>query len=160
VEYPDEYPETLPNLSLQVLEGSLDEEEIDQLMKELLSIGEENLGMAMTFTLVSHLREKLPKLLQAKLARLEEAERETERLELEVIFHYSTLIMYHQYHSPKAEEARTRGTPVTQESFLVWKVKFDKEMAKRKLTEQEERYRNLPPKEREEQRKIVTRLTG
>jgi len=60
----------------------------------------------------------------------------------------------------EAEEARTKGTAVTQESFLAWKTKFDKEMAARKLAEQEERYRNLPPKEREEQRKMITRLTG
>jgi hypothetical protein len=61
---------------------------------------------------------------------------------------------------PQAEEARTRGTPVTAESFFTWKSKFYKEMAARRVIEQEERLKGLPVKERDEHRKIGTRLTG
>ena len=46
--------------------------------------GEENLGMAMTFTLVSHLREQLSILVKAKLDRRLFEEKEKERLALEV----------------------------------------------------------------------------
>lgn len=60
----------------------------------------------------------------------------------------------------KAEEAKTRGTPVTRESFLAWKVKFDKEMTVKRVKEQEEKSKNLTPKERDEHRKFQGRQTG
>jgi hypothetical protein len=60
----------------------------------------------------------------------------------------------------QAEEAKTRGTPVTRESFLAWKVKFDKETAAKKAKEQEEKLKNLTPKEREEHKKFQGRLSG
>jgi len=63
--------------------------------------------------------------------------------------------MYYQ-----AEEAKTRGTPVTRESFLAWKAKFDKEMAAKRVKEQEEKSKNFTPKEREEHRKFRGRLSG
>lgn len=46
--------------------------------------GEENLGMAMTFTLVSHLREQLYALIQSRAEHREREEAEKERLALEV----------------------------------------------------------------------------
>lgn len=60
----------------------------------------------------------------------------------------------------KAEEARTRGTPVTLDSFKAWKIKFDKEMAIKKAREEEEKLKGLTTKEREEFKKIGIRLTG
>lgn len=60
----------------------------------------------------------------------------------------------------QAEEARTRGTPVTIESFKAWKSKFDKETSERRGQDEEEKLRGLTPKEREETKKIGTRLTG
>ena len=63
-------------------------------------------------------------------------------------------------HILQAEEARTRGTPVTPEAFLAWKSKFDKELAARRFIEQEEHAKGLPGKERDELRKVATRLTG
>jgi hypothetical protein len=45
--------------------------------------GEENLGMAMTFTLVSHLREQLSSLVRARGENIAKAEKERERLALE-----------------------------------------------------------------------------
>lgn len=58
------------------------------------------------------------------------------------------------------EEKRTRGTPVTVESFKAWKAQFDKEMAAKKAQEEEERLKNFTPKEREEWKKAITRLSG
>jgi hypothetical protein len=46
--------------------------------------GEENLGMAMTFTLVSHLREQLSSLVRIRAKKAANAETEKERLALEV----------------------------------------------------------------------------
>jgi len=46
------------------------------------------------------------------------------------------------------------------ESFKAWKEKFDKELAIKKLREDEEQLRNMTPKEREEWKKLGTRLTG
>lgn len=46
--------------------------------------GEENLGMAMTFTLVSHLRERLSELIRNREEQRKRDEMEKERLALEV----------------------------------------------------------------------------
>jgi len=96
----------------------------------------------MTFTLVSHLREQLSQLVRSKLEEQRQRDSEKERLALE------------------AEERRTVGTPVTVESFKAWKEKFDKELAIKKLHEDEEHLKNMTPKEREEWRRSGTRLTG
>ena len=58
------------------------------------------------------------------------------------------------------EEARTRGTPVTIESFKSWKAKFDADQARRKQREEAERLVGLTPKEREEWKRMTTRLSG
>lgn len=49
---------------------------------------------------------------------------------------------------------------MTVESFRAWKAQFDKEMAERKALEEQERLKELTPKEREEYKKAQTRLTG
>lgn len=46
------------------------------------------------------------------------------------------------------------------ESFNAWKAKFDKEVALRKAREEEEKLKNLTPKEREEMKRHATRLSG
>ncbi|KAI6039053.1 hypothetical protein EDC04DRAFT_2688854 [Pisolithus marmoratus] len=95
----------------------------------MATVGEENIGMAMTFALISYLREQLSTLAEARISLRIAEEREKERLALE------------------AEEARTRGTSVTAETFKAWKT-------------EEEKLRAMTPKEREEYKKIGTRLTG
>lgn len=142
VHYPDAYPDVLPELKLSTVEGDVTDAEIDALVRDLLAIGEENLGMAMTFTLVSHLRELLSKLSRSKKEEQDRIEKELERLRIE------------------EEEAKTRGTPVTVESFKAWKAQFDKEMAEKKALEEQEKLKELTPKEREEYKKAQTRLTG
>ncbi|EAU88561.2 hypothetical protein CC1G_04267 [Coprinopsis cinerea okayama7 len=142
VHYPSAYPDVLPELKLSAVEGEISEKEIEALMKDLHAIGEENLGMAMTFTLVSHLREQLTNLARSNKAEKARLEAEMERLALE------------------EEEARTRGTPVTVDSFKAWKAKFDKEIAAAKAREEEEKLKGLTPKEREEYKRAQLRLTG
>jgi hypothetical protein len=58
------------------------------------------------------------------------------------------------------EEARTRGTPVTLDSFKQWKAKFDKEIAEIKAKEEEEKLKALTAKEREEYRRAQGRPSG
>ncbi|KIP09137.1 hypothetical protein PHLGIDRAFT_18740 [Phlebiopsis gigantea 11061_1 CR5-6] len=142
VRYPEGYPDALPELVMEPLEGELEDEEIQHLQQELHKVGEENLGMAMTFTLVSHLREQLAILVHTRAEKRRHEETEKERLALE------------------AEEAKTRGTAVSLESFMAWKLKFDKEMAGKKAREDEEKMKGMSVKEREEYKKLGTRLTG
>jgi hypothetical protein len=49
---------------------------------------------------------------------------------------------------------------VTVESFKSWKAIFDKELAIKKAREEEEKLKGLTPKEREEWKKVGTRLSG
>ena len=49
-----------------------------------LTQGEENVGMAMTFTLISHLREQLAELVRSRAENERQLAAEKERLELEV----------------------------------------------------------------------------
>ncbi|KAG6850230.1 hypothetical protein H0H93_016077 [Arthromyces matolae] len=162
VHYTDEYPDALPDLSLKPLEGELSEEESESILDDLRSVvrpkasifsptvalivfnlqGNENLGMAMTFTLVSHLRERLSHLGRLRAEQREKEEKEKERLVLE------------------EEEARTRGTPVTAETFRVWKMSFDKEISLKRAREEDEKMKGLSSKEREEFKRVVSRLSG
>ncbi|CAL1704789.1 unnamed protein product [Somion occarium] len=142
VHYTDDYPDTLPDVSIEAIEGDLGDDEIAGILSGLKSVGEENLGMAMTFTLVTHLREQLLELVRSRMERKKQVESEKERLAIE------------------AEEARTRGTPVTLENFKAWKAKFDKELAEKKAKEDDEKLKALSLKEREEYKKLGTRLTG
>ncbi|KAF9480143.1 RWD domain-containing protein [Pholiota conissans] len=142
VHYTSSYPDELPELSLKHEDPNLDESDVEKLLTELRTVGEENLGMAMTFTLVSQLREQLSILVREKEEEEKRREKEKERLALE------------------EEEKRTRGTPVTIESFKAWKARFDKEMTLKKVQEEEERLKALTPKEREEWKRSQTRLSG
>ncbi|KAF7970011.1 hypothetical protein HWV62_25378 [Athelia sp. TMB] len=142
VHYPEGYPDILPELSLDAIDGELEDEEKKNLIEELKAVGEENLGIAMTFTIVSHLRERLSDLVKTRAEAIAAREREKERLAIE------------------AEEARTRGTPVTVESFNAWKAKFDAELAAKKAKEEDERMKGLTPKEREEWKRAAVRLSG
>ncbi|KAL1743955.1 hypothetical protein HDZ31DRAFT_39795 [Schizophyllum fasciatum] len=149
VHYTDGYPDELPELSFDVLEGEVTDDELEGLSRGLREVvsspaapGEENLGLAMVFTLVSTLRERLSDLVRERAERHRAAEHEKERLAIE------------------AEEAKTRGTPVTVESFKAWKAKFDAELALKKAKAEEERLKAMTPKEREEYKRIQGRLSG
>jgi len=142
VHYPEEYPDVLPDLSIEAAEGEVEAEEVRALLDELSEVGNENIGMAMTFTLVSHLREQLSQLVRSREEKHRKEAAEKERLVLE------------------EEEARTRGTPVTVESFKAWKIKFDQEVAAKKAREDDEFLKGLTAKEREEWKRTGGRLSG
>jgi len=142
IHFTEDYPNALPDVSLEAIEGTLDGDEMNGLMRDLRMVGEENIGMAMTFTLVSDLREKLSSLVLSRAEQRKKEETERQRVALEL------------------EEARTRGTPVTVESFRSWRAKFNREVAIKKAREEDERLKGLTPKEREEWKRIGTRPTG
>jgi len=142
VHYTDSYPDELPQLSLEPREGEVDEEETNSLLNSAQAVGEENIGMAMTFTIVSYLREQLSTLIRTRSERRRKEALELERKGLE------------------EEEARTRGTPVTIESFNTWKISFDREVSLRRTREDGEKLKAMTAKEKEEFKRIAVRLTG
>ncbi|KAJ1308962.1 hypothetical protein OPQ81_004645 [Rhizoctonia solani] len=142
IEYTTNYPDEIPNISLEVEEGELAEEEIESLITGIKAVGEENLGMAMVFTLVTHLREALVEVIQNRIEKEKQIELEKERQLME------------------AEAARAKGTPVTAESFNRWRVKFIAEMKEIQEREEEEKLKGLTPKERDEWKKSKSKPTG
>ncbi|CAE6428458.1 unnamed protein product [Rhizoctonia solani] len=142
INYTTNYPDEVPNISLELEEGELEEEEIESLITGMNNVGEENLGMAMVFTLVTHLREALVEVIQKRIDKEKQLEQEKERQLME------------------AEAARTKGTPVTLESFNQWRTKFISEMKEIQEREEDEKLKTLTPKEREEWKKSKSKPTG
>lgn len=140
--YTPDYPETLPQLRLEPIEGELTGEETDELIHGMGAVGTESLGMAMVFTMVSYLREHLVEVLESRNRRVQEDERRRyEEME-------------------EKEAARKRGTPVTRESFTALMQKLKQRALEAKKKAEEERVKSLPPKEREEYKKINQRPSG
>jgi hypothetical protein len=145
VSYPEEYPDVGPNLSITSPPNAskhprLDiQEDREQLMEALQPIIEENMGMAMVFTLVSALKESAEALITER-ANIVQAEMEQVAAKRE-----------------EEENRKFHGTPVTVESFLEWSAKFKKEMEEEELRLREE-------KESEDKKKKSTKeekkLTG
>lgn len=144
VQYPPDYPDEAPRLDINTPPNApkhpyLDiQEDKARLLSALSETINENLGMAMIFTLVSTLKDGAELLISerqnAKQALLEiEAQKEEEE-----------------------ENRKFQGDAVTRESFLAWRERFMKEMA-------EEEQRKLEEKEAEDKRKKIKeekKLTG
>jgi len=103
--YPDELP--LMEFSSSFNINEQDEQDILDGLKEEAS---SNLGMAMTFTLVSVAQEHLERIVERIKQEKEELKKRKE-LELQ-----------------KEEELKYHGTPVTVESFTKWKINFENEL--------------------------------
>jgi hypothetical protein len=116
VSYPEEYPDVAPNLTITSPPNAprhprLDvQEDRDQLMEALMPTVEENMGMAMVFTLVSALKESA-ELLMTERADAIQAEKDQAAAKRE-----------------EEENRKFHGTAVTVESFLEWSANFKKEM--------------------------------
>ncbi|KAJ9224407.1 RWD domain-containing protein [Paecilomyces variotii] len=146
VSYPEEYPDVAPDLEISAPPNAskhplLDlQEDRARLLETLQPTIEENLGMAMVFTLVSALKESAEQLM-AERANAVQAKREMEIAQAE-----------------EEENRKFQGTLVTRERFLEWKEKFTKEMEEeeqRKLEEKEAEEKKKKPSAREEKK-----LTG
>ncbi|KAK0637672.1 RWD domain-containing protein [Lasiodiplodia hormozganensis] len=128
VSYPENYPDEAPRLDLSAPPNApkhkyLDlTEDRDRLLDALTPTIEENMGMAMVFTLVSTLKDSA-ELLISERQKAAEALREMEIREAE-----------------EKENAKFHGTAVTRETYLEWRDKFFKEMeeAERKAQEEKE----------------------
>ncbi|KAJ5138626.1 uncharacterized protein N7515_003474 [Penicillium bovifimosum] len=147
VSYPEEYPDVGPNLTITsppnaVKHPRLDiQEDREQLMKALEPTIEENMGMAMVFTLVSALKESAEALITER-ANIVQAEMEEVAAKRE-----------------EEENRKFHGTPVTVESFLEWSVKFKKEMEEEelRLREEKESEDNKKKKATKEEKKLTGR---
>ncbi|KAJ3471011.1 hypothetical protein MRS44_001110 [Fusarium solani] len=144
VRYPDEYPEKPPHLDILAPPNATPHEHFnvaddrDQLLSSLEETIQENLGMAMIFTLVSMLKETAEQLVQDRKAAVEKA-------------HEEALL------AAEAEENKKfHGTTVTPETFLKWREGFLKEMEERRQREEDERLQEL----KKAKVKEPARLTG
>jgi len=111
--FPPKYPDEIPEMEFEE-EENVDSDMKTDMMKRLKEVAEENLGMAMVFTIVSEaiqwLAEANDGIKDAEAARIKKIKDDAD-----------------------AEEARKlEGTKVTIESFLAWKAEFDEEMRLKK----------------------------
>ncbi|WWC71276.1 uncharacterized protein I206_105229 [Kwoniella pini CBS 10737] len=144
INYPETYPDVIPEISLEEIEdeGDLREGEEELVLNNLRSIAEESIGMAMTFTIASAAKEALA-LLIVERARKEKEEDDRRAREYE-----------------EAEAARTRGTPLTRGLFDKWRKSFTAEIKAKREKEEEDRVKAMISKEREEWKKRKERPTG
>ncbi|EPZ32585.1 hypothetical protein O9G_004687 [Rozella allomycis CSF55] len=119
---PPEYPSDLPEVFLNVGFDST------QLEAELIEMAEQNRGMVMLFTLISHINSVVEE--RNEIDRLEAERMEQLSLEPEL--------------KGLADAEKKNGTPVTAETFAKWKAAFDKERMESK--EEMERIRRMKGK--------------
>ncbi|KAK6464312.1 RWD domain-containing protein [Scheffersomyces coipomensis] len=140
IEYPSEYPNEIPLISLEIPQDDSDDEEeeggydsddsddgeeklidfaetieftrddLSSLKASLVEFSEEQIGIPMVFSLVSQLKEDIELKWQEKL-QLKTNQYELKQLEIE-----------------KIEQQKFQGTKLTPENFNEWRLKFRKEM--------------------------------
>lgn len=126
VSYPDAYPDVAPNLDLTSPPNASKHPLLDvaadkaQLLDSLSSTIEDNLGMAMVFTLVTTLKDSAETLM-ADRARQEQEIRDVAVRARE-----------------EAENRKFHGEKVTRERFLEWREKFKKDMEEKERLKREE----------------------
>lgn len=131
VRYPDDYPDKAPLLELSAPPNGAPHEYLnvaddkEQLLQDLEATVEENIGMAMVFTLVSALKEAAEQLV-------------IERRGAAAKVHEETLLA-----AEREENKKFHGTPVNRETFLQWREGFLKEMEEASIREEEERVAEL-----------------
>ena len=108
--YSSQYPDEMPLLMVENVHG-LDENEMEEIQRFINESAEECIGTVMGFTLISNIQMKLGEILDKVKSKELEAQKQKEEEER------------------IKEEARFKGTPVTKETFLEWKIKFEVEMS-------------------------------
>lgn len=131
VKYPEAYPDEAPQLEIQNPTNAPPHDyfnvadDREQLLEGIDETIQENIGMAMIFTIVSTLKDAAEQLVQdRKDVELKEQEERAAAAERE-------------------ENKKFQGTPVTAETFIKWREDFMKEMAENKEREEEERLAEL-----------------
>lgn len=135
IKYTPTYPEEIPEMSLEILEGSLENNEHDKFCNDLMNMAQDSIGMAMVFTLLSSLKDSLTTFVIERQEQRRQAEEDRIRKEIE------------------AENAKFQGTKVTIASFLEWKENFERE-----ISEKEKATKSLAVLKKEEMKKH--KLTG
>lgn len=127
VSYPEAYPDIAPDLDIGAPPNAPKHKDLDvqddkaRLLDNLQPTIEENMGMAMVFTLVSTLKDSAEVLIGER-QQAEQALQEVERAKVEA-----------------EENKKFQGTAVTRESFLDWRRKFVEEMVEEERRKKEER---------------------
>ncbi|KAH7031607.1 RWD repeat domain-containing protein [Microdochium trichocladiopsis] len=132
VRYPDDYPDVAPHLDLSPPQNNTSPHPFfsvagdkEQLLEGLQATVDENLGMAMVFTLVSAVKEAAEQLV---LDRKEAAVRVQEEKAAE---------------AEREENKKFQGTPVNPETFMKWREDFLREMEEVRIREEDERLAEL-----------------
>lgn len=145
VSYPDAYPDVPPNLDISSPPNAskyalLDvSEDKPRLLDAVTDIIEENLGMAMVFTLVSTLKDAAELLISERQAAAQ-ALLDVEKAKVE-----------------EEEDRKFHGTAVTRQSFLEWRDKFRKEIADEEQRRREEKEAEDKKKRIKEEKKLSGR---
>ncbi|KAK4212836.1 RWD domain containing protein [Rhypophila sp. PSN 637] len=145
VRYPEAYPDEPPMLSLGAPPNATPHpylniaEDKEQLLKDLEATIEENLGMAMVFTLVSAVKEAAEQLA-------------VERREAEAKVHEERVLA-----AEREENKKFHGTMVNRETFIKWREGFLKEMEDKRIAEEEERLAELKKARIKEPAKLTGR---
>jgi len=106
--YPDESP--LIEIDDENVCEELSEKRVEKLIEHLQEVANENIGMVMIFTLVSAAQEMLLQFVDDMKKEIEDKKQAAYAEE------------------KRLEELKYKGTPVTLENFLAWKIRFDEEM--------------------------------
>lgn len=143
VQYPEAYPDEAPRLDIQNPPNADKHPHLDiqddktQLLDSLQSTIEENLGMAMVFTLVTTLKENAEQLIAKRVGVVQQ---EKDRVSAQA----------------EAEENRKfEGTKVTRETFLAWRDRFKREMEEEKARKELEREEEMRKKRIKEEKKLT-----
>ncbi|KAI0172312.1 RWD-domain-containing protein [Hypoxylon sp. FL1284] len=131
VRYPENYPDEAPMLDLSPPQNASAHPHFSvagdkaRLLSGLEDTIQENMGMAMIFTVVTTLKEEAEQLVADRRKAAAKA-REEVLLAAE-----------------REENKKFHGTPVTPETFMSWREGFLREMRERELREEEERLAEL-----------------
>ncbi|ODA81892.1 hypothetical protein RJ55_00397 [Drechmeria coniospora] len=131
VRYPEDYPDLAPHLDILALPNPPAHpyfsvaDDRDQLLAGLDETIQENLGMAMIFTLVSALKEAAEQLVQ-------------DRKDVDAKVREEVLLA-----AEREENKKFHGTQVTPETFHTWRASFMQEMEEKERREEEERLAEL-----------------
>ncbi|KAI0838961.1 RWD-domain-containing protein [Hypoxylon sp. FL0890] len=144
VRYPENYPDEAPILDLSAPQNATPYPHFsvaadkEQLLKGLEDTIQENMGMAMIFTLVTTLKEEAEQII---------ADRKAEAVKA----HEEAILA-----AEREENKKFHGTPVTPETFMKWREGFLKEMEEKQRKEEEEKLAEL----KKAKVKEPVRLTG